>query len=295
MKHVQQKLEDLEKDGICVFDDVLDEQQIALLRQQLLAHLDESGRLYNGGNTQNDAINLIDGIQWVINQTLLGEIVHAVAGESAQYVHHSDVLHNTFTGWHRDCIAHKNSNTTLDFWEEKNGEPYRVFKFAFYLEDHRQDKTALKYLRGSHKESKLHGILGRIYHYFVFDTMQPAPGALVVFDQRLFHNGVTPSLLTKLLFKCVKSTMGKQKLWDLERRVRGMQDRLFIQIAFGAAGEFSNQHAREMIDRAQQKIGRPVYKMTEQLSESLLAAGIGTAELEEKVGDLDDELVAVSY
>jgi len=283
MQHVQQKLEDLENDGICYFEDVLDEHQIALLRQQLLTHLEGSGRLYNGGNTQNDAINVIDGIQWIVNKTLLADIVRTVIGDDAQYVHHSDVLHNTFTGWHRDCLAHANSGTPLNFWPENDSEPYKVYKFAFYLEDHRRDKTALKYVAGSHKSPTLRGgILGRIYHYFVYDTMQPAPGALVVFDQRLYHNGVTPSLLTKLLQKMVSNTETKQKLWDFERRIRGMQDRVFIQIAFGASGEYSNQHAKEMIDRQQQKIGRPVYEMSEHLKANLTACGIGLADLNDQ-------------
>ena len=280
MQSVQQKLQDLQKDGIVVFEDVLDQQQLETLREQMLAHLERSGRLYNGGNTQNDVINVVEDIQWVINKTLLADIVRVVAGERAVYVHHSDALHNTYTGWHKDSIAHRKSDVPLDFWAEQDGKPYQVYKFAFYLQDHRQDKTALKYLRGSHLRGKPYNFFERVYHYFFYDTMQPAPGALVAFDQRLFHNGVTPSLPTKLLLKVIKSVPLKQKIWDMERRLRGMQDRVFIQIAFGSPGEFSNQHAQEMVERAQQKIGEGKYAVSESLRSSLSAGGIGLAEVD---------------
>ena len=280
MQSVQQKLQDLQKDGIVVFEDVLDHQQLETLREQMLAHLERSGRLYNGGNTQNDVINVVEDIQWVINKTLLADIVRVVAGERAVYVHHSDALHNTYTGWHKDSIAHSQSDVPLDFWAEQDGKPYQVYKFAFYLQDHRQDKTALKYLRGSHLRGKPYNFFERVYHYFFYDTMQPAPGALVAFDQRLFHNGVTPSLPTKLLLKVIKSVPLKQKIWDMERRLRGMQDRVFIQIAFGSPGEFSNQHAQEMVERAQQKIGEGKYAVSESLRSSLSAGGIGLAEVD---------------
>lgn len=280
MQRVQEKLQDLQKDGIIVFEDVLDQQQLATLREQMLAHLEKSGRLYNGGNTQNDVINVVEDIQWIINKTLLADIVRVVVGENAVYVHHSDALHNTFTGWHKDSIAHSKSGVPLDFWAEQDGKPYQVYKFAFYLQDHRQDKTALKYLRGSHVRGKPYNLLQRIYHYFFYDTMQPAPGALVVFDQRLFHNGVTPCLPTKLLLKMIKSVPLKQKLWDIERRVRGMQDRVFIQIAFGSPGEFSNQHAQEMVERVQQKIGKGRYAVSDSLKSCLSTGGIGLAEFD---------------
>lgn len=283
MLDIQQKLEALHKDGIVVFDDILNDSQITALRQLLLDHLAQSGRLYNGGNTQNDVINVVEDMQWIINETLLADIVRMVAGDDAVYVHHSDALHNTYTGWHRDSI----SAQPLDFWANQDDKPYQVYKFAFYLQDHRRDKTALRYLRGSHRvHAGAEGFLKRIFHYFVHDSMQPAPGALMVFDQRLSHNGVTPLLFTKLILKRIKKTSLNQKLWAMERRLRGMQDRMFIQIAFGAPGEFSNQHAREMIDRQQRKKGVGQYEMSESLKACLSAGGIGLAEVGEGVEPL---------
>lgn len=289
MQSVQQKLQALQKDGITVFDDVLNEQQIEMFRRQLLTHLEKSGRLYNGGNTQNDVINIVEDIQWTLNKTLFADIVRAVAGEDAVYVHHSDALHNTFTGWHKDSIAYTKSDVPLDFWGEQDGKPYKVYKFAFYLQDHRKDKTALKYLRGSHLRGRPYNFFERFYSYFFYDTMQPAPGALVVFDQRLFHNGVTPSLPTKLLMKVIKSTSIKQKLWDVERSLRGMQDRVFIQIAFGSPGEYANQHAQEMVERAKQKMGIQQYALSESWGNCLAAGGIGLAELDQE-GELAEQL-----
>ncbi len=277
MRQIQKKLEELDSEGICVFENVLDTQQLKDLRSALLNHLVTRGRSYNGGNTQNDAINVIEDIQWVINGTLFADIVRAVVGDDAVYAHHSDALHNTYTGWHRDHVPYGKSDTALDFWGEDDRGPYRVFKFAFYLQDHRNDNTALKYLRGSHKESSPQNLLKRIFHYFVFDTMQPAPGSLVVFDQRLLHNGVTPSVPTKLLLKCIKSTSLKKKLWDLERKVRGMQDRVFIQIAFGRPGNYSDQHAMEMVDRQQIKTGTGEYQVSSSLKRCLKSAGLGLA------------------
>ncbi|MGB0866294.1 MAG: hypothetical protein ACPGSC_07280 [Granulosicoccaceae bacterium] len=284
MQGIQQKLQKLHEDGIVVFDGVLDQHQIDTLRQQLLKHLDKSGRIYNGGNTQNDVINVVEDIHWVLNKTLLSDIVRVVAGDNAVYVHHSDVLHNTFTGWHKDHLAHHESEHDLDFWGDHEGEPYQVYKFALYLQDHRHDKTALRYLRASHVRSKPYNLLERIYHYFFHETAQPAPGALVVFDQRIFHNGVTPWLPTKILFKMIKNPRLKQKLWDVERSIRGMQDRVFLQVAFGRPGEYANQHAREMVERQQRKKGAEVYVVSQSLKDCLSAGGLGLAEVQEGVG-----------
>lgn len=279
MQGVQQKLQQLHDDGICVFDAVLEPHQVDDLRRQLLHHLARSGRVYNGGNTQNDVVNVVEDIQWIFNQTLFADIVRSVVGEDAVYVHHSDALHNTYTGWHYDHIAHADSEQVLEFWSEHDGAPYQVYKFALYLQDHRHDKTALRYLRGSHARAKPYNLLERLYYYFFHQSVQPAPGSLVVFDQRLFHNGATPWLPTKLLHKVVKSQAWRQKLWNVERRLRGMQDRVFLQVAFGRPGEFSNQHAREMVDRQQRKKGEGEYVVSASLMRALEAGGIGLADV----------------
>ncbi len=280
MDLLDKKLEALAEDGVCVFDNVLDEQQVQRLRQQILLHLSRSGKRYNGGNTRNDALNLVPEIQWIINETLLSELVRAVIGDDAVYVHHSDILHNTFTGWHRDSIAPKDAAADTNFWPAKGEEPYRLYKFAFYLQDHRDDKTALRYQRGSHEESGVQGALTRIYRYFIHGALQPAAGSLAVFDQRVWHNGVTPVLATKLLFKVLPVDWA-QKLWALERKLRGIQDRVFIQVAFGASGKFADLHAAEMVARQQQKNGAERYDLDEALVERLAAVGIGSARIDQ--------------
>jgi|GEM_PF-2880439 len=280
MHGIQDKLATLQKDGIVSFDNVLSAEQVDALRAQLLIHLEKSGRTYNGGNTQNDAINVIESIQWLINETLLPEIVRAVAGEDAVYVHHSDALHNTYTGWHRDHIGHPPSGVPLNFWPEQEDEPYEVYKFVFYLQDHGNDKTALKYLPGSHLRSTPYSLLTRLYHYFFFKTAQPSSHTMVVFDQRIFHNGASPSLPTKLLLKLIKNPSTQQKLWNMERRFFGYQDRVFLQIAFGKPGEFANQHAREMVARQQEKKGESSYVVSVSLAKKLQASGIGLADVD---------------
>ncbi len=279
MELLERKLKALADDGICVFDDVLDETQIHRLRQQILHYLGQSGRRYNGGNTKNDALNLVPEIQWIVNETLLGEIVRAVIGEDAVYVHHSDILHNTFTGWHRDSVVTDEAHSDQVFWPPEGDEPYRVFKFAFYLQDHRRDKVALRYQRGSHLESQPQRSVTRLYRYFFHEALQPAPGSLAVFDQRLWHNGVTPVLISKFIYKFLPVPTAR-RLWSLERSLRGIQDRVFIQIAFGAKGDFSTLHATEMVGRQNQKNALGNYVLDEALRKRLEAAGIGVAELQ---------------
>ncbi len=271
----------LERDGLCIIPDVLSPAQVTSAREAALTHLSQSGKPYNGGCVQQDVLNHAESLHWLLTDTPLSDAVHGLVGDDARYVHHADLLHNTYTGWHKDSTGFDEAGQPMDFWSQQGEKSYRVYKFGFYLQDHAVDKTALKYILGSHLDPDFYGVKKRLSHFLAHTHLHCGPRDLVVFDQRITHNGVSPWLPCKLAHRVIKSPALKQQLWTQERALRQIQDRVFIQIAFGQDSVFSRSHARAMARRQAEINGQSHYELSGPLASALNSIDLPACELTE--------------
>lgn len=270
----------LAADGICVIPNFLTADQVARARRDALDHLETHGKQYNGGTVQHDMLNHAPSLLWLLSETAMADTARAIIGDDVRYAHHADLLHNTYTGWHKDSVGHDDHSGSLDFWSTNSDSGYRVYKFALYLQDHSKDKTALKYIPGSHLNSRFNA-LSRVSHHIKHANLRCGSCDLVVFDQRLTHNGVSPWLPSKILHKLSHNEAARQRLWRWERRARAIQDRVFIQIAFGGESEFTVAHSTAMAQRQTRINGLSEYGLSPALLNVLTEIGIQPSALTE--------------
>lgn len=266
---IQRDRSALERDGLCIVANVLTSDQCDLLRAQAVAFLDRRGTPQNGGAITYDIANEADEIRWIFDDTPLLGVVRNLLGEDASFLHHAGVSHNSYTGWHKDVAGHNSQGQPLNHWDQASEVRCGVYKVALYLQDHTGDNTALSYVTQSHLDPDFSSLGKRIRNYLRHSTTHPAKGSLVIFDQRLSHTGVAPSLVTRGLYRALKNEKSKGQLWQWERKLRGMQDRVFLQMAFGDKTVISREHASVMADRQLRMNDRCSYRVSSSLEQTL--------------------------
>ncbi len=269
------QLKELDSNGICIIPDALPKKQTTLLRSQIVNYLKDYGIRYNGGFVKPDPIGQFEELSWIFTDTPIVSIAKEILGEDASYIHHTDIAHNTFTGWHKDVTGYDDNNKPLNYWDIIDGQGYKIFKFMIYLQDHTRDKTALRFVPNSHLNPNFYGLINRLNNFIQNKAAKPKLGSIVVFDQRLTHNGVSQFAITKPLYKFSRHDgIINNRLWKYERWLRRIQDRVFFQIAIGNKSKFSKEHAIACVNRQieQNKLDR--YKLKDTIRNKILQSGL---------------------
>jgi hypothetical protein len=221
--------------GYAVLPKILTQEEALRYRTLVIEHLVDHGVIGKYcDKMERDALHRAPFMKDLITHPKIVAVARALLGPQFVYAHHSDLQFNKITNWHKD------NRGTDDYVANAAGETYSIYKFAFYLQDHTGDDNALAVIPKSHLEPTL-SIVDPV-------RLHPALGDMVVFDQRLTHNGCTPPLLLRAFLIAIRNQAWRAKLWWAMRRTEGLEDRIFVQVTFARPGIFLDQHIASIHD-----------------------------------------------
>lgn len=270
----------LETDGYAVLPGFLGADEIARLRGTVGGFF-TSGRgvVFNLGKTQPNAAIEVPELAWLFADPRVTGFFKDVFGErGAFFTGHCDIHNSMVSNWHRDTGGPGHPY----FDEPCFTDDCRVYKMAFYLQDH-LDGQGMTLRPGSHRQD------GKPVGEETI--LRSRAGDAVVFDVRIDHRGREPNPLERSIqrgARFAKRTAAKlsgqpetpgQPEWTLAARetldrLTGTQERMSVFFTFGADNRFSRQFARNNMDRqlSQYAGGRVAYPAG--LQERLEAAGV---------------------
>lgn len=245
----------LRTDGYAVLPDLLGEDEIARLRE-IVGGFFGSGRgvVFNLGKTQPNAAIEVPELGFLFaDPKIAGFYKELYGADGTLFTGHCDIHDSIVSNWHRDTGGPGHPY----FDEPCFTDECRVYKMAFYLQDH-MDGQGLTVVPGSHREDGNSG--GKPV------SIQSKAGDAVVFDVRINHRGREPSGLETVIQRGARfgaRTLAKlglrdasegQPRWtsgarELLDRATGTGSRMSVFFTFGADNRFSHQFARTNMDR----------------------------------------------
>lgn len=280
----------LETEGYAVLAGFLQSDEIARLRN-IIGGFFGSGRgvVFNLGKTQPNAAIEVPELAFLFADPRVTGFFNELFGpRGALFTGHCDIHNSTVSNWHRDTGGPGNPY----FDEPCFTDECRVYKMAFYLQDH-EDGQGLTVRPGSHLADGA-GPREEV-------SLKSRAGDAVVFDVRLEHRGREAKPLERAIQRGARfakraaaKLSGKretpgQPTWTLHAReamdrITGTQDRMSVFFTFGANNRFSRQFARTNMRRqlGQYAGGRIAYP--QKLSEALSAVGVAVYQPESQPG-----------
>jgi len=246
--------------GYAILPNVLTPGEVLHYRHLVRDHFITHGVIgKNCDKMERDALHRAPFMRDLITHPRIVEVARALIGPKFVYAHHSDLQFNKITNWHKD---NRGAN---DYIADATGETYNIYKFAFYLEDHTHDDHALAVIPKSHL-SPNRSIASPV-------RLHPALGDMVVFDQRLTHNGYTPPLWLKACLMAIRNQTWRAKLWWAIRRAERLEDRIFVQISYARTGGFLDEHVASMRNLLLQREGVS-YTVSDEIQRYTAARGV---------------------
>jgi len=158
--------------------------------------------------------------------------------ENVVFTGNCDIHQNKLGNWHKD----------LGFSDDDqfDGKDARIYKVGVYLQDQSEPYRAFQFRRGSHRFSNLNE--GEL------DTMTSNVGDIIIFDLRLTHSGMFPSLIEKIIWRSSRfvSIQKKQNpigrvLKELYWKVMGVRPRESIFFTFGPENAATDAFAKKIV------------------------------------------------
>ena len=190
-----------ERDGYLVVDDVLTSGVVDTLRGHVLAVRNEGWwsmacRRSHGVTMPNFVARpQLASLRRLLEEPLVLSALTAVfRGQRFRFCGHSDVGIDRLVPWHKDKLnGAYTKHQTLPIWlgrqadatdlASPTGVGHKILKAAFYLQSHKSDDAGLTVVPGSHLAPQI-ATAGAC-------QLHPRKGAMVLFDQRITHRGVT--------------------------------------------------------------------------------------------------------
>jgi hypothetical protein len=212
------------------------------------------GVVFNLGKTQPNAAIEVPGLAPLFADARVTGFFKALLGaRGALFTGHCDIHNSMVSNWHRDTGGPGHPY----FDEPCFTDDCRVYKMAFYLQDH-LDGQGLTVRPGSHLRD------GAATGPEV--SLKSRAGDAVVFDVRIEHRGREPNLVesgiqrgARFAKRSAARLAGKaetpgQPDWTLHAReamdrLTGTADRMSVFFTFGADNRFSRQFARTNMGR----------------------------------------------
>lgn len=215
--------------GYAVLPGILTQEEALWYRHSVLEHFENHSTLSkNCGKMERDPLRRAPFMKDILTHPRIIDVARTLIGPQFAYAHHADLQLNKISKWHKD------NRGTNDYGTDENDKIYKIYKFLFYLQDHTEDDYALAVIPKSHR-SRMMSILDPV-------RLHPALGDMIVFDQRLAHNGYTPPFLLRMFIRSIRSLDWRSRFWCALYRVMGFEDRVFIQVSFAEPGTFLDQH-----------------------------------------------------
>jgi hypothetical protein len=270
----------LEAEGYVVLPSFLEPGEIARLREIVGGFFGRgNGVTFSLGRTQPNAAMEVPELAFLFTDRRVTGFFRQLFGKGgALFTGHCDIHNSMVSNWHRDT-----GGAGHPYFEEPCfTDECRVYKMAFYLQDH-VDGQGLTVRPGSHLAD------GAAARKEVSLTIRA--GDAVVFDVRIEHRGREPKPLERAIqrgARFAKRTAAQlsgrpetpgQPEWTFHvrealDRMTGTQDRMSVFFTFGVDNRFSRQFARANMSRQleQYAAGRIAYPKG--LPEALSAAGV---------------------
>lgn len=270
----------LETEGYALLPGFLGADEIARLRQIVGGFFDGGrGVVFNLGKTQPNAAIEVPDLAWLFADPRVTGFFKGVFGErGALFTGHCDIHDSIVSNWHRDTGGPGHPY----FDEPCFTDDCRVYKMAFYLQDH-LDGQGLTVRPGSHRQD------GKPKGTPL--TIKSEAGDAVVFDVRIDHRGREPTGMettiqrgARFAARClakvgVRSAADGQPEWTATARttldaLRGVPPRMSVFFTYGADNRFSRQFARTNMERQISQYAHGVLQFPEGLAEAITAQGL---------------------
>ena len=175
------------KDGYCIIKNVFSKEEVDQFKNDVINYVNN-----NKTNKSGDGITIPDFIkipQLITvadirnNKTINNALEEIFNGNNYRYCSHNDIGINRIATWHKDKLNRQYAKyQTVDIWSKVNGESHEIVKVLLYLEDHSNNKDALKVIPGSH--------LSRKTATTNVKQLKPSIGDVIIIDQRITHRGM---------------------------------------------------------------------------------------------------------
>lgn len=162
------------------------------------------------------------GARWLLEDARLHKLLGAAFdGAKYRFASHNDVGCDFVGVWHKDILRGPVAKYQVhDVWTpDEKGEQHEIYKVLFYLQDHDGDSRSVKVVPGSHVSRNISLDLG-------YTALHPRLGDAVMIDQRISHAG--------------------NSFYDVFGN-----GRLFMQVGFGRANQFTDEFERGTVVRQQ--------------------------------------------
>ena len=277
MQHEGTLAGSMESDGFVIARAVLSSDEVALLRIQVDAILDDRGIGLAGGTVLPNAAVGAPELAWLFSDSrLIGLAAGLLGTNDVMFTFEAD-LHRNFlaSSWHRDTGEGHMPGGYFGL-DPLGRDDCRIVKLALYLQDHEQG-GGLHLRPGSHRNKVVEGLPEK-------DVASHA-GDVVIFDVRMSHRGRRPTLTDQALRAVAKlpSTPGHSRSADAYRRrfnaVLHRPDRLAVYFAFGLANGNSEAFAKRNMRRQLADLGQTTTELPDELRAGLEAAGVKIARI----------------
>ncbi|HTR70206.1 MAG TPA: phytanoyl-CoA dioxygenase family protein [Mycobacteriales bacterium] len=264
----------LQHDGYAVVRGVLPAEEIEALRVRAHDLLDTKGIDKAGGTVLPNAAVEGPSLAPTFSHPAIIEAVRSTTSlDRMLFTMEADVHRNYLASqWHKDTGEHLLGGGYFDTdWLDR--DDCAVYKVALYLQDH-PHRGALAVRPGSTRTRRVDS--GSVEH------LRVSAGDAVIFDVRLSHRGVAPSLPDKVILAAARISGAanadrRAARWRRNLfRLTGRPERLAIYFAFGAPNERSETFARRNLGRQLEQLGKAAEPLAPSLVEAFGAFDIGT-------------------
>ena len=174
---------ELNKLGFVRIPEFFSKEEVEAMRQLALNYFEQgNGFSSDGGKAKPDWIKdeKLQELFEIVSKKDIESTVSELVGEEVSFVGHNDLHLNRTVGWHKDRLnGDVRKYETHEPWDTVEDQTMKIFKVNIYLQDHTKNDDALTVRVGSHRYPEMHR--GTV------QTLKPACGDILIFDQRISH------------------------------------------------------------------------------------------------------------
>lgn len=267
----------LATEGYVVVPQVLNPSEVARLRAEVHAVLDQKGKPLDGSSVLPNAAAEAPGLSWVFAHERIVDAVRTNTNlQTLVFTAEADIHRNFLLGeWHKDSGEGNLPRGYFDC-DAMSADDCLVYKVALYLQDH-LDGSGLTVRPGTTHQPDL--AAGN-------EVAVPVhAGDMILFDVRITHRGTMPTkvdsainkLQDTLKWRSFRSVSPLLRRWKYQ--VTNKPDRLAVYFALGAPNEKSETFAFRNMQRQLAQLHLNECRLPVELMERLSSLDIKVANL----------------